>query len=321
MVEFAEFKREIMGGNVSPIYLFEGEETFLFESAISDVKQKFVACPDLDFVTIEGSETNANELYSQILAFPFASQKRVVVVKEYYPNASEISVLKDIFTNPPSDSVFIIANVKNTENVKKQKNVTVVKCLRQDGAVIVKWIQRELMSNGVEISPQLALKIAEYSLFDMWKVSNETQKLLAYLGERGSVTNDDVESVVVKDAEYKIYEMTEQVGKRNFDGALTILNEMLSNGEPAQKLLVSIYYYYRKLFHLVVSDKSESELAVSFKSKEFAITKMKKQAKTFKPKSLKSAIDMLADYDFYSKSGVMTIDSALILSVFKLLVG
>ena len=130
MVEFAEFKREIMGGNISPIYLFEGEETFLFESAISDVKQKFVACPDLDFVTIEGSETNANELYSQILAFPFASQKRVVVVKEYYPNASEISVLKDIFTNPPSDSVFIIANVKNTENVKKQKNVTVVKCLR-----------------------------------------------------------------------------------------------------------------------------------------------------------------------------------------------
>ena len=191
---------------------------------------------------------------------------------------------------------------------------------RQDGAVIVKWVQRELLANGVEISAQLALKIAEYSLFDMWKVNNETKKLVAYLGDRGVVTSEDVENVVVKDVEYKIYEMTEQVGKKNFDGALSILNEMLSNGEPAQKLLVSIYYYYRKLFHLAISDKTEGELAISFKSKEFAIVKMKKQAKTFKPKSLKQAIDILADYDFYSKSGVMSIDSALMLGVFRLLV-
>ena len=319
VVDFSEFKRKVSAGEIDSIYLFEGEEIFLFDSALADLKEKVVSFLELDFVSLDGDSVTGNSLVPMLTAFPFASLKRLVAVKEFYPNSSDMNALSDYFKNPAPDTVFAIFNSKNCETLKKQKTVNLVKCVKQDAGVIVKWIQRELASFNKTVSNENALKIAEYCLNDMSRVKNETQKMVDFLGDRTVVEKADIESVTVKDSEYRIYEMTEQVGKRDFSSAMLILNEMLAGGEPPQKLITSLYYYYRKLFHIAISDKTEKDLAVELGVKEFAITKMKRQAKAFKVKNLKIALDTLADYDYNFKSGVMNADSALMLGVFKLM--
>ena len=154
----------------------------------------------------------------------------------------------------------------------------------------------------------------------MTTINNEVLKLASYSADSNHVTLADVEKVVIKESDYRIYEMTDYVAKRDFDKAFTVLTEMLNGGEPPQKLLVSLYYHYRKLFHVAVSPLNDSELAKALGVKEVAVAKMRRQVKTFNLKNLKNAVDVLADYDFKFKSGEVNVDTAFLLSVFKIMV-
>lgn len=320
-MDFTEFKRKIDGGDADYIYLFEGEEVFLKENAIVALKDKFVAFADLDFVSVDGEDLSIEGILPLVTAFPFMSQKRLVVIREFYPKADVIKgALKDVFTNPSPSTIIAIINSKPHDQLKKQKSVTLVDCRRQTPAVIVKWIKREFLNKSVDIDPDLALKIAEYSLMDMTKIDNEIKKISAYIGNASVVTADDVEAVVSKDSVYHIYKMTDYIGQRNFNKAILIMEELLSSGEAPQKLFSSIYYYYRQIFHVALSPEvSDKELASMLGTMEFVISKIKKQIKYFKLKSLKKAVDTLSELDFQAKSGGVGIDSALMLGVFKIM--
>jgi dGTPase len=50
--------------------------------------------------------------------------------------------------------------------------------------------------------------------------------------------------MVARDTEYKIYEMTDYIGKQKFDKALEILLDMLGKGEPPARIITSLYNYF-----------------------------------------------------------------------------
>ena len=101
--------------------------------------------------------------------------------------------------------------------------------------------------------------------------------------------------------------------------ALEIIFELQNKGEPKQKLLTSIYYYFRKLLHVAISDLSDAELAKVFNVKDFAVKKLKQQAEKFRKISLKKAVDFLAEADYSFKSGKTDIGNQFYLSLFKIL--
>jgi DNA polymerase-3 subunit delta len=320
-VDFTEFKRKIDGGDADCIYLIEGEEVYLKEKAVSTLKDKFVSFSDLDYVSIDGEDVSIDSIVPLCTAFPFMSQKRLVVIRDFYPKADQIKgALKDVFVNPSPSTIVAIVNSKPCDQLKKQKTVTHIDCRRQSSAIVSKWIKREFLQANVDISTDLCIKIAEYSLMDMTKIDNEVKKLLSFIGDASQVTENDVELVVSKDSVYHIYKMTDYIAQRNFNQAMLILEELLSSGEAPQKLFSSIYYYYRQIFHVALSpDKPDKELASMLGAMEFVVTKIKKQIKFFKLKSLKKAVDTLADLDYKQKSGELGIDSALMLGVFKIM--
>ena len=316
-MEFAEFRQKLDGEKLSPIILFEGEESYLADSGLNALKDRFVEFPDLNFSKTDGV-ADVNALVSNLDAFPFMSRKRIVAVTEFYPTASILKgELGDYIKNPPESTIFVIINKKSCDALKKQPTVTTVACVKQDKVVLMKWFIRELSNAGLKISSDLAIKIVEYSLQDMTKINNEVQKLASYCLGKETVTADDVDKVVIKEADYRIYELTEFVAKRDFDNAFVVLTDMLEGGEPPQKLLVSLYYHYRKLFHVAVANGTDAEIAKALGVKEYAIQALRRQVKNFNLKSLKNAIDVLADYDYKFKSGEVDVDTAFLLSVFK----
>ena len=70
--------------------------------------------------------------------------------------------------------------------------------------------------------------------------------------------------------------------------------------------------------HIAISDKSDKELADLFGVKEYAVKKTREQAKMFKKKSLKFAVDFLSDSDYKVKSGVADADENMWLSFFEI---
>jgi DNA polymerase III delta subunit len=160
--------------------------------------------------------------------------------------------------------------------------------------------------------------IAEFCLFDMNKINAEIAKLISYSAGSGEITEDDVENLVQKETDYKIYEVVGFIADKNYDKAYSVLKEMIDDGN-GQVLLVSLYYHFRRLLHISLSDKSDAETAELLGVKEFAVKKSRMQARAFSPKRLMRINNKLIEYDEKFKSGEIALNQALLNAVFMIL--
>ena len=71
--------------------------------------------------------------------------------------------------------------------------------------------------------------------------------------------------------------------------------------------------------HVAISDKTNAEIAKIFGSSETAVKILRQQAESFKKKSLKQAVDMLADTDYLIKSGVAEADDKIWHNIFAVM--
>ncbi|MBR5900528.1 MAG: DNA polymerase III subunit delta [Clostridia bacterium] len=319
-MKYAEFKNEVEKGNAFSIYLFEGEDAFFREKGLTCVKNAFVTEPELNCAYFEGEKINLSEVSSSLSQYPFLSKYRLTVIREFYSKKEGLKQIANFLENPLEGSLLAILNEKPCEALKGFQSVNVVDCSKSDAITIARWIKGTCINAGVAIDMETAKTIAEYCALDMTRVCQETEKLIAYKLDEKLITSMDVNDLVNRDVEYKIYEMTEYVGKRQFENALSVINDMLAKGETLQKILVSVYNYFRRLLHVAISAKTDAELAQILGIKDFAVKKAKAQASKFSKRALKKAVDALYDTDYLIKSGAVDADSRIWLTIFSIMV-
>lgn len=318
-MKYTEFKNGLNNGQEYAVYLFEGEDAFFRESGVALLKNKFVQEPSLNYVNLE-SDAPINQIVNSLEGYPFMSQKRMTLIREFYPKQESFKAgLKSYLENPLSTSILVIVNEKTCDALKKFSSVCVVDCSKADVSLLIKWIKAESSLAGVNIDGETAKLLSEYCLSDMTRIKTETNKLISYVGRGGTIRVEDVNDLVARDLEYKVYELTDYIGKKNFDKALLVISDMIDKGELASRILSYIYNYFRRLLHVSISDMTNAELADAFSVKEYAVSKMKQQASMFKKKALKSAVDMLCSADFNIKSGLAEGESYSYLTIFKIM--
>jgi len=318
-LKFTEFKNLLSEEFSFSVCLFEGEDAYFRERGMNLLKTKFVQEPSLNFACLD-ADVSAGELVVSLEGYPFMSLKRMVVLREFYPKQDFFKGgFGEYLKNPSPQTILVILNEKTCDALKKYETVLAVDCNKADSSLLVKWIKAECQKNGVAIQLETAKKIADYCLLDMTRIDTETKKLISYVGEGQQITDKDVEDMLVKDTEHKIYEMTDYIGKKRFKEALTVIKDMMAKGETSQRIIISVYNYFRRLLHCAISDMPSAEMAKTFGIKEFAVKKAKEQASMFKKRSLKSAVDALAQADYQIKSGLSDPDEITYLTIFKIM--
>lgn len=303
-MKFGEFKQSLKNG-VAPIYVTVGKDAYFKDETLFSLL-KFTEYPDFDYVKYDGTAVRSDyvSFLSNLCSYPMMSEKRLVAVDEFYPTQSEFDrYLAEYFKNPQESSVLLVRNADKCDALCRE-GACVVDFSKPDRATVTDLIKNEIEKKGKKISYAVAEKIAVYSLDNMAKVTSETEKLLDYCHDKEEITQADVDEVVTVDSEFKIYEMTEALGKRNVARALTIIEDLLYKNESPQRLFVSIYNVFRRMFFCAISTDSDAELAKVFGVKEYAIKKTRETARTYKKKELKEIIEKMSENDFKFKSGV-----------------
>ena len=317
-VDFNGFEKELLDGKRYSVYLFEGEDAYFGSRGLLLLKNVLVTEPDLNYAEFDG-KAETTEIVNSFNMYPFMSEYRLTAVREFYPNKESLKLLNKELDNPNERGVLAIINQKPNADLKKLPSVCVVDCAKWPVGVIVRWIRKECADNGVAIDGPAADLICEYCLCDMFRISNETNKLCSYVGKDGLITDKVVNELVWRDNEHKIYELTDHVCRRKFDKALAVINDMFAKGESTQRLSASIYNHYRRMLHVAISGESDIELAKTFGVKEFAIKKTREQTKFFKVRSIKKAVDFLTESDFKIKRGLLGADETFWIAVFKIM--
>ena len=95
---------------------------------------------------------------------------------------------------------------------------------------------------------------------------------------------------------------------------MQILQELLYNKEPIQKILITLYNHLKKIYLTMLADIYKVNIveALNLKPNQmFLTTKYKKQATYFKKEELRKILQELIDLDYKSKQGLIDINVGL----------
>ncbi len=300
---------------VDNCYLLEGEDFYLYDRAFVMLKKACnIGLEDFDVIKFDDENFSMQALLSAAEVMPMASDYKLIVVK----NVSKIGendkkMLQNYLNNPAKTTVIVFFDYFNKFDFIKNQ-CSFVDCRRFDSATASAVIVNEFAKRNKQISSEAVNSLLDYCNGYLSRVNNEIDKLCYYDLNESLVTKKLVEELVTKDSEYVVFELTDALGKKNADKALTILNQM----SKEQGLLGLITSHFRRLFFISISDMNDKNLAALLGVKEYAISKQKQQVKNFSKMQLKKIYALLEKVDFNIKSGAMLQENAvyfLILSI------
>lgn len=148
----------------------------------------------------------------------------------------------------------------------------------------------------------------------MQNLINEVRKLIEYVGENGTIKKQDIDLLSTKQIESVIFDLTDSLGRRDIKLALDTLNGLIYNKEPIQKILITLYNHFKKLYILKLAVDENRNLAESMNLKPnqmFLVNKYKKQADYFSKNELKNILLELINLDSNYKIGNIDINVGL----------
>ncbi len=324
-------EKELKQEKLHSIYLFYGEETYLLENAVKKIKKIFGDLI-LGINYIQINETNVNGLISDIETPAFGYDKKLIIVK----NSNILKKEKKSNTKSNTDLQKKISEYIK-ENIKTIDQTTVLIFIEEEliKCELTNTIQ-ELgeVCNFEKLKP-LELKKRLKSICNMYQVNidentlqffietcgtnmqvliNEIRKLIEYAGKNGTIKKEDINKLSIKELESRIFDLTDNLGKRDITKALEMLNELLYNKEPIQKILITLYNHLKKIYITILAMENNEDIAENLKLKTnqtFLITKYKKQATYFRRDELKNVLQKLIELDYKSKQGQIDINIGL----------
>jgi len=314
-MKFTELKNDIKEGARS-IYLLEGDDAYFRMKGEEMIKCAFMQMPELNFTSFDGEGLKSSaisSLTSAIESVPFMSERRIIKVSEFYPSESEYeNHLKKTFENFPDTSILIILNSDGKKGVdlKRKKSVTYIDCNRADEETVAKWAYITFKHAGIAASVDACTDIARFCLCNMSRVALEVQKLIDYKIS-GELSREEVDSLVFKDTDYRIYEMTNAVARRDFDKFVGIESELCRKDGDETMLLSGMFSYFKNLLTVISSNDSDAELSKLLKMKEYGVKKSREQARAVGEEKLKKYVSVIYDAVSGIKCGLVTPKNAL----------
>ena len=327
-----DLEKELNNGILKSIYLLYGEELFLLENVLKKIRNLFGECiKGINYIPID--ETNIGEIISDIETPAFGYEKKLIIArnsgilkKEGKRKSAELGKIRDRLTEYIEKNrklidesvilVFVEEDVDSKTNLYKMldKVGTICHFEYQKPMQIEKRMKAICHAYKVNISDANLRYFIECCGTNMQELINEIRKLIEYAGENGNIQKEDIDSLCIKKLESVIFDLTDNLGRKETAKALQVLKNLLYAKEPIQKILITLYNHFRKLYLTKIAVKTNKDIITTLNLKPnqtFLVNKYKMQAKYFEEKELKAVLQNLRDLDYHYKIGLIDLQVGL----------
>ena len=166
----------------------------------------------------------------------------------------------------------------------------------------------------VNIDNETIKYLIETSGTSMQELINEIRKLIEYAGTNGTIDKKAVDLLAIPKIEAVIFDLTDSLGSKQIGKALETLRNLIYNKEPIQKILITLYNHFKKLYLVKLAQKENTNITEVLNLKPnqtFLTTKYKKQSGYFEEKQLREILEELINLDIQSKSGQIDLNIGL----------
>lgn len=322
------------------IYLFYGEETYLLETRVKKIKKEYQQLIlGINFIQVD--DTNVEELIADLETPAFGFDKKLIIAKNTGIFKKEKKTTKSDSKKKKVDDTKLPLNEKIAkyiqENLEELKNTVDLVFVEQEvdknalyqtiekvGEVkefallklpdLIANIKKIAVAYKVNIDDATAKYLVECCGTSMQDLINELRKLIEYKGESSNITKQDIDLLCTKQIQAVIFDLTDNLGKKETSKALEVYNGLISNKEPIQKILITLYNHFKKLYIIKIAEKYNEDVATAMNLKPnqlFLVSKYKTQARYFETQELREVIEALIDLDANYKIGLISLEIGL----------
>jgi len=240
----SELDKQISNNTLSQCYLFYGEEDFLMRQKAEQVKKIALAggLEDFNLHIFEGKKFNISEAADAIESFPQMSERKLVIFKNTEVFKAAKGDVAEFFESilpklPPYTHIIVME-----PDIDKRKKGLLAAFDKVGGIVafdhlkpnqLSMWLESMFDAEGKRALTSDIAYMVSISSPSMAQLKNEFDKIINYVGTREKVTREDIDAVMVKSVEFKIFALIDNIVARKTDGVFADLKEMKDAREPA----------------------------------------------------------------------------------------
>ena len=222
-------KKDIKEGTIGTLYVFHGEEAYLRDFYLGQLKKKLLPAgmEEFNLHTLSGKEFDVKTLAQLVDCLPMMSERTLIVVNDYDIYKGDKDALAAVLRELPDyvclvfvyDLIEYKADARTKLAALLKEKGSVVPFNRQGQGDLVDWISRRFKAMDHDIGTE----DAKYLIFLCGDLMNN---LISEIGKIGSyaahhrVTRQDIDAVATPQLDAVVFQMTDAIAAGNFDKAV-----------------------------------------------------------------------------------------------------
>lgn len=305
---------DIKNETYKPVYLLYGDEAYLRVQYKNKLKEALVAPDDsMNYSYYQGKDVNVAEMIDLSETMPFLADKRVIILENTGFAKDGNDALAEYILGGIADSTVIIlaeqAVDKRTKLYKAiDKNGRCVSFDTQNDDTLKKWILGRLKKEGRQITGHTLDIFLETVGTDMYTISSELDKLIAYTMDRDVITEGDIKAVCCVRLQNRIFDMIGRIANKQGSEVVKMYHELLAMKESPFGILALIVRQFNQMLQiadLMESGLSSKAIASKVGLSPYIVGKYIPQVKKFTLKEMQDILKACAETDHNVKKGVM----------------
>ena len=254
-----QLKKDLAAGTLGTLYLFHGEEDYLRDYYLGEVKRKLIppGSETFNLHIFQDREPDLQELSDCVDALPMMNERTVVIVYDFdlFRNEARRERLEALFQDLPEYLCLII--VYDVLPYKSGGNTRLGKLIKKTGCIVEfqpqqqsdlnAWIRRHFKALGKEIDNSAA----EYLTFLcgglMTGLDSEIEKIGSF-ASGSKVTKADIDAVATPVLDARVFSMSDAIAAGQFDRAMEVLSELYQMNEAPIKILAVLGNQLRQMW-------------------------------------------------------------------------
>lgn len=250
-----DLHRALKQGEVKPLYLLFGEESYLRDlaaRAIADACLKGASLREFNEASFSLMNTDVQQAIAAAEQLPMMSPRRVVEIRDFSKlrEMDEEALLRYLMRPVESSVVIFIAD--DLDKRRKLSKTLLDVCAAVEFAPLsdselADWAKRRLKELKVQTDERTLHQIVALVGSDVRTLSNELDKLATAALGSGLITMEMVDALVGRSRELSNFELADHLIARNRKRALQTLQRLLDDGAEPVMLIGLIASNYHRL--------------------------------------------------------------------------
>ena len=246
-----EISKKINKNNLLPVYYFFGEDSFSLNIGLKAVEravEPFISS-DFDKETFYGENRTLSEVLDFASAFPFGSEKKLIIFKEF-EKVKDKKNLSSYLKSPPEFTVMVLIHNSSITGFKSEPFPSLVEknyifsAKELKGDHLLNWIINYCEEAGKYLSKENAGVLVDIVGEDRNLIESQLEKIFTFIGEKKEISINDITSLSTELKEHNIFDLQNAVGKKDKALAVKTAYKLLEQGKEPTFIIYMLTRYF-----------------------------------------------------------------------------